>query len=102
MRISVEYLDLLSQQHPGALILVAHYCILLRRLGSHWYFEGRAKRLLSTVLSCLDGRWHQFIEWPLAEIENMSSITFKTSLLGMSRLYDKPGSLVLLSEAPTK
>ncbi|KFY15027.1 hypothetical protein V491_05804 [Pseudogymnoascus sp. VKM F-3775] len=74
MRISDAYLNLLSQQHPAALILVAHYCILLQRLDSHWYFEGRAKRLLSTAMSCLDGRWHHIIQWPLAEIEDMTSI----------------------------
>ncbi|OBT77053.1 hypothetical protein VF21_02900 [Pseudogymnoascus sp. 05NY08] len=74
MRISEAYLNLLSQQHPGALILVAHYCILLQRLDSHWYFEGRAKRLLFTVLTCLDRRWHHIVEWPLAEIEVMPRI----------------------------
>ncbi|KFY18830.1 hypothetical protein V493_08315 [Pseudogymnoascus sp. VKM F-4281 (FW-2241)] len=69
MRISDAYLNLLSQQHPCALILVAHYCILLQRLDSHWYFEGRAKRLLLTIMSCLDRRWHHTVEWPLAEID---------------------------------
>jgi hypothetical protein len=78
MRISEAYLNLLSQRHPGALILVAHYCILLQRLDSHWYFEGRAKRLLFTVMSCLDRRWHHIVKWPLAEIEDMSSIRSKT------------------------
>ncbi|KFZ10144.1 hypothetical protein V501_05329 [Pseudogymnoascus sp. VKM F-4519 (FW-2642)] len=78
MRISEAYLNLLSQLHPGALILVAHYCILLQRLDSHWYFEGRAKRLLFTVMSCLDRRWHHIVKWPLAEIEDMSSIRSKT------------------------
>lgn len=78
MRISEAYLNLLGQQHPGALILVAHYCILLQRLDSHWYFEGRAKRLLFTVLTCLDRRWHHIIEWPLAEMEDTSPIRPKT------------------------
>lgn len=78
MRISEAYLNLLSQRHPGALILVAHYCILLQRLDSHWYFEGRAKRLLFAVMSCLDRRWHHIVKWPFGEIEDMSFISPKT------------------------
>lgn len=99
MRISVEYLDLLRQQHPGALILVAHYCILLQRLDCHWYFEGRARRLMSTVLACLDERWHSLIAWPLAEIEKKFSSIPKASPPREACFYHKIGSTVLLSEA---
>jgi len=68
MRISGEYMDLLSIWHPGALILLAHYCILLQKVESKWYFEDRATRLLSTILRRLDERWHCYIKWPLEEI----------------------------------
>ncbi|KFY02230.1 hypothetical protein O988_02303 [Pseudogymnoascus sp. VKM F-3808] len=102
MRISDAYLNLLGQKHPGALILLAHYCILLQRLNSHWYFEGRAKRLLLTAMSCLDTRWHHFIERPLAEIEDMSPVRPKTFAFRPSRRYDKPKLVALLSETPKK
>jgi hypothetical protein len=75
MRISVEYMNLLSSWHPGALILLAHYCILLRKAESHWYFEGRATRLLSDILHRLDGKWHSYVKWPLEEIEVGSPLT---------------------------
>jgi hypothetical protein len=68
MLISVEFLQLLSAWHPGALILLAHYCILLKKVEVHWYFEGRATKLLSTILKRLDMRWHYFIKWPLEDI----------------------------------
>lgn len=74
MKISVDYMNLLNQWHPGALILLAHYCILLQKLDTHWYFEGRATKLLSTILKRLDTRWHCFIEWPLEEIGVCSSV----------------------------
>ncbi|KFY35815.1 hypothetical protein V494_05574 [Pseudogymnoascus sp. VKM F-4513 (FW-928)] len=86
MRISDAYLNLLSQQHPAALILVAHYCILLKRLDSHWYFEGRAKKLLFTATSCLDRRWHHTVEWPLAEIGDTPSIRPRTFMSGPSHI----------------
>jgi hypothetical protein len=68
MYISVEFCALLKSSHPGALILLAHYCLLLQRVQLHWYFEGRATRLLSTILDRLDARWHYYIKWPLEEI----------------------------------
>lgn len=66
---SVEYAELLSSWHPGALILLAHYCIVLHRVGEEcWFLEGRAASLLSTIMGILDHRWHQYIEWPLSEV----------------------------------
>jgi hypothetical protein len=73
MYISVEFYALLQRLHSGALILLAHFCILLQRVESHWYFEGRATRLLSTILRRLDRRWHHYIKWPLQEV-GLSSV----------------------------
>ena len=68
MLISVEYMNLLNNRHPGALVLLSHFCIILQKLDSHWYIEGRAKKLLSTILQRLDVKWHCFLKWPLEEI----------------------------------
>jgi hypothetical protein len=68
MLISLGFMNLLNNWHPGALILLCHYCILLKKLEAHWYFEGRATRLLTTIFKHLDTRWHCFVKWPLEEI----------------------------------
>jgi hypothetical protein len=66
---SVEYVELLSNWHPGALILLAHYCIVLHRVGTRsWYLGGRAASVLSTIVQRLDLTWHRYIEWPLSEV----------------------------------
>jgi hypothetical protein len=75
MLISVEFIELLREWHPGALILLAHYCILLKKVESHWYFEGRATKLLSTIVHRMDLRWHCYIRWPLEEMEILISKT---------------------------
>ncbi|KAH8691981.1 hypothetical protein BGW36DRAFT_303266 [Talaromyces proteolyticus] len=62
MRIESEYMDLLYERHPGALLLLAHYCIILKRLEKCWYFEGRAVRLMTSIMSLLDDGWHPFIQ----------------------------------------
>src|SRR5450756_201090 len=66
---SVEFVELLENWHPGALILLAHYCIVLHRVGAgSWSLEGSAASMLSTIGSRLDVTWHRYIEWPLSEV----------------------------------
>jgi hypothetical protein len=69
MRKSYQYIVLLRAWHPGALILLAHYCLILDRLEEYWYFKGRAQRLLMTIENRLDERWHRYIEWPLTRVQ---------------------------------
>jgi len=61
MKVSQEYMTLLKARHPGALVLMAHYCYLLQKLDGCWYFEGKAKRMLSVIVDCLEERWHLFL-----------------------------------------
>ncbi|KAK9351547.1 hypothetical protein V1523DRAFT_398221 [Lipomyces doorenjongii] len=70
MRVSVAYMALLRDRHSGALVLLAHYCVLLKKMQSHWYFEGRAARLMSAILLYLDARWYCYIQGPLEEVYN--------------------------------
>ncbi|KUJ14802.1 uncharacterized protein LY89DRAFT_122628 [Mollisia scopiformis] len=68
MCVTSEYLQLLKAQHPGALVLLAHYCVLLKRLEGNWYFDGRATSLFENVLGCLDPKWVEAVKWPIEEI----------------------------------
>jgi len=65
LELSIDYMALLRKRCPGALILLAHYCVILNKMQSNWYCEGQASRLMSTILSHLDGRWHCCIQGPL-------------------------------------
>ena len=78
MRISIGYLNLLSCWHPGALLLLAHYCVILQKLEDNWYFQGRATSLLNTVLACLDEKWHGFIKWRLDDLESPLQSTWSS------------------------
>ncbi|KAH8799809.1 hypothetical protein F5884DRAFT_117509 [Xylogone sp. PMI_703] len=69
IRVSDEYMKFLADGHPGALILLAHYCILLKKVEENWYFNRRATRLLATISSRLDDKWHPYIQWPLKVFE---------------------------------
>ncbi|KAE9373760.1 hypothetical protein N431DRAFT_338800 [Stipitochalara longipes BDJ] len=66
-RISMEYLDLLRRKEPAALVLLAHYCILLAPLEESWYMSGFRKRLLTRIYWQLDEDWRRWLDWPFAE-----------------------------------
>lgn len=66
--ISRQYLEMLRNQHPGALVLLAHYCVLLKKVEGNWYFDGRATVLLKSVVGCLDQKWIEAVRWPMEEI----------------------------------
>lgn len=56
LRVDEDFLVLLVQNHDAALLLMAHYCILLRKLEAYWYFTGRAERLFAEVEKKMLGR----------------------------------------------
>jgi len=64
--ISVDFMNLLREEHPCALVLVAHYTVLLQRIDNEWYFRGRANRPLKTIHRKLDPYWYPYIPPVLA------------------------------------
>lgn len=68
VQVPQEYLNLLTQRHPIALIFLAHYCILLLPLDVNWYMSGYSKRLLRRIYDQLDEEWRPWLQWPLEEI----------------------------------
>lgn len=64
MRVESEFMTLLYDRHPGALILLAYYCMILKKMERYWYFEGGAVKLMLSILSVLEERWHCFIREP--------------------------------------
>lgn len=63
--VSVEYLRLLHHQHPVALIILAHYCVLIKRIERVWYLRGLGQNLLSSIHEVLPPKWRPWLEWPM-------------------------------------
>ncbi|KAJ5135162.1 transcriptional regulator family: Fungal Specific TF, partial [Penicillium bovifimosum] len=55
MRVSPDYLTLLKQNNPGALLLLSYYAILLRPLRGEWFLEGRVMGLVDQIARRLRG-----------------------------------------------
>lgn len=55
----------LRERRPMALVVLAHYCILLHKLDDRWWLKGWPRLLLQSIYSLLDPSWRDHIRWPL-------------------------------------
>jgi hypothetical protein len=80
------FIEMVRQHDPFSLVLLAHYTVLLKRVGERrWWMEGKAEALLQRIVRCLGGLskdqlergvadigelagWRAWIEWPLQEV----------------------------------
>jgi hypothetical protein len=70
MVVSMDYIRLLRQGNPAAMILMGHYCVLLKELQSMWFIGLYPLRLLYTIKRKLEPELHHHID-PLLEIWNI-------------------------------
>ncbi|KAF2196550.1 hypothetical protein GQ43DRAFT_383013 [Delitschia confertaspora ATCC 74209] len=72
-QISSQFMDLLTQRQPGALVIFAHYAVLLARSERYWFMEGTSDRILRTVEALLDDKWKTWLDWPKAELRRCNN-----------------------------
>ncbi|KAK2743697.1 hypothetical protein FQN55_007100 [Onygenales sp. PD_40] len=58
------YLMLLGERKPEALVILAHYSVLLARVDDQWYMEGWARYLVRQIETALGEEWASWLEWP--------------------------------------
>jgi hypothetical protein len=68
LEVSNEYLELLVQEEPVALIVFAYYCVALQQIEWMWWMEGLSTRLLMQLYSALDEKYRGWLKWPQEEI----------------------------------
>ncbi|KAH7413079.1 hypothetical protein BKA64DRAFT_719035 [Cadophora sp. MPI-SDFR-AT-0126] len=65
-----RFCDMVENRVPQALVLIAVYCVILKRAEDLWWIKGKAESLLGAVRHELgnDGRWEGWLEWPIREV----------------------------------
>jgi hypothetical protein len=58
-----KFIRLLNEREQRALILLTHYCVLLKREEGVWYLDGHARRLLSIIEATLHEDVKRRIKW---------------------------------------
>lgn len=63
-----KYLELLADQKPQALVILAHFAVLLHWADKEWFMRGMARYLLDTIRSSVGDEWHDALQWPSSVI----------------------------------
>ncbi|EGE80403.1 C6 zinc finger domain-containing protein [Blastomyces gilchristii SLH14081] len=58
----------LRRRDPTALVLLAHFCVLLHRAPTRWWADGWSEQVIDAVFRSLDLRWRHAIAWPMRAI----------------------------------
>jgi hypothetical protein len=66
--ISDEYIKMLEQRTPEAVLIAIYYCVPLRLLDTAWWMKGKARNLLETLLGVLGEGWTRWTKWPLEKV----------------------------------
>lgn len=70
-----RFVELLSEKQPGALIIFAHYGILLGRGRHYWFLEGVDELILAVADAFVPTEWKNWLDWPREQIR-----AFRTSI----------------------
>jgi hypothetical protein len=63
-----EYLTLLSERVPEALVIFAFYCVALKQLEWAWWMEGNSSQLIAGIYQLLGVEHRIWIQWPIEQL----------------------------------
>jgi hypothetical protein len=61
-----QFLELLSEKQPEALVILAHYCVVIYwgEQDHTWFLAGWAGYTLETIKRSIPESWHEHLSWP--------------------------------------
>ena len=65
VRTPVRFQDLVRERQPFALVVLAHYAVILHRLRDTWWMGEWGNRILQEIGDYLKPQWRELISWPL-------------------------------------
>ena len=60
-----RFLGLLEEREPFALVILAHYAVVMHSLREQWWVNEWGNKILRTICEHLDDQWMQRITWPI-------------------------------------
>ncbi|KAI1329074.1 hypothetical protein F5Y16DRAFT_367348 [Xylariaceae sp. FL0255] len=64
VRVPMDFVDLIGQRRPEALIILAHYAVLLHHARGFWAVGSAGRFLIQSITSYLGEYWFKWLEWP--------------------------------------
>jgi hypothetical protein len=68
IRVPERFLSMVNQLEPEALILLAHYSLILNKVDDVWFMHGMSGHLLRSIQQRLGKEWESWIAWPLQDL----------------------------------
>ena len=67
--IQSRFIDLIKDQQPRALAVLAHYFALLASFRNVWWIGDTGRREVQALSTVLSGKWNHLMNWPLKVME---------------------------------
>ncbi|KAF2466258.1 uncharacterized protein BDR25DRAFT_77007 [Lindgomyces ingoldianus] len=67
-QVTPRFMELLSARQPGALIIFAHYAVLLKTCQHYWFMDGYAGQILQVADALIPEEWRSWLDWPKEQI----------------------------------
>lgn len=68
IKLSPRFMELLRAREPLALVMLAHYGVLLQSLEHRWCFDEWCVRVAKAVWAILNDEWRPLIHWAMTEL----------------------------------
>ncbi|KAL4897139.1 hypothetical protein BDV59DRAFT_85179 [Aspergillus ambiguus] len=68
--VGMDYIDLLRRRRPEALVILAHYAVLIHDCRELWVFGDGGRFLIDSISRYLGVEWEEWLAWPLAVLRN--------------------------------
>lgn len=63
-----EFLALLGERQPMALVILAHYGVILHEIRDVWWVMGWGGQLIKEINRLVDDEWRSLVAWPMIRI----------------------------------
>ncbi|KAJ5654405.1 hypothetical protein N7490_001408 [Penicillium lividum] len=68
LQISDEYLYLLRQRKPEALVIFSYFCVITHYLEWAWWMQGLSHHIIRSIYHCLDEEHRCWLQWPVEQL----------------------------------
>ncbi|KAI9369851.1 hypothetical protein BJX61DRAFT_545193 [Aspergillus egyptiacus] len=62
--VELDYSELLKERRPEALVILAHFAVLLHRFRDSWLFGDSGRFVIEQVTRYLGEEWEEWLAWP--------------------------------------
>lgn len=82
--VPTEYMDLVLKRSPEALVILAHYAVVLQAHRADWFIGDGGRYLIDSISRHLGSYWDKWMAWPNSALLGSSGLQHLTQCLSPS------------------